>query len=71
MTIDHHNQFVVDKEVAMTVKMQDGVEVDTAGPMRKITIKEQLYVVGHSMCLPVADETEADALIEKFKRPAE
>jgi len=55
----------------MTVKMQDGVEVDTSGPMRKITIKEQQYVVGHNMCLPVADEAEADALIEKFKRPAE
>lgn len=49
------------------LNFSDGVKINTEGPLRKLRLKDGLYVVGNGMCIPVADDEEA----EKFLHPKE
>lgn len=50
----------------MKLKFSDGVVIDTEGPYRMIREHDGLYVVGHGMCIPVEDETEANSYIAEL-----
>ena len=50
------------------IKFNDGVNIDTSGPLRMLQLIDGLYIVGQGMCIPVSDEEEALALIKQFTR---
>ena len=50
-----------------TIKFTDGMEIKTDGEYRVIRKSYGLYVVGHSMCIPVHDAEEAEELLDKLK----
>lgn len=47
----------------MELKFNDGVIMETAGPLRKLHLEDGWYVVGKGFCIPVASEGEADKTI--------
>ena len=49
------------------LRFNDGIEIDTNGPLRILRLKDGLYVVGEGWCIPVGDTKEAKAIIERFK----
>ncbi len=49
------------------LRFNDGIEIDTNGPLRMLRLKDGLYVVGEGWCIPVEDTKEAEAIIERFK----
>tara|TARA_X000000950_G_scaffold279684_1_gene372853 strand:- start:92 stop:265 length:174 start_codon:yes stop_codon:yes gene_type:complete len=49
------------------LRFNDGIEIDTSGPLRMLRLKDGLYVVGEGWCIPVEDTKEAEAIIERFK----
>jgi len=51
----------------MMLRFNDGIEIDTSGPLRMIRLEDGLYVVGTGWCIPVEDTEEAETIIEKFK----
>jgi len=46
------------------LKFNDGIEINTQGPLRKMRLYDGWYVVGDGMLLPAEDEAEADVLID-------
>jgi hypothetical protein len=48
------------------LRFNDGVNIDTSGPLRTLRLKDGYYVVGQGMCIPVADREEARAIIEEM-----
>ena len=48
------------------LRFNDGVNIDTDGPLRMLHLKDGYYVVGQGMCIPVADREEALAVIEEM-----
>jgi len=53
----------------MELKFDDGVNIKTGGPLRKLHLEDGWYVVGKGFCVPVASECEADATILKMTEP--
>ncbi len=49
------------------IRFTDGVSFDTSGDLRTERRFDGLYVVGKGFLCPVADEKEAEELIERFK----
>lgn len=49
------------------LKFSDGVEIDTSGELRKLTLKDGMYVVGQGLLIPVKDEVEAETIISKLQ----
>ena len=49
------------------LRFNDGIKIDTNGPLRMLRLKDGLYVVGEGWCIPVGDTKEAKAIIERFK----
>lgn len=49
------------------LKFNDGVNIDTSGPLRKLRLSDGLYVVGNGMCIPVNSEEEANNFINPKK----
>jgi len=45
------------------LKFNDGVNIDTSGPLRKLHLSYGLYVVGNGKCIPVNSEEEANNFI--------
>tara|TARA_Y100000310_G_C20484252_1_gene716137 strand:- start:331 stop:513 length:183 start_codon:yes stop_codon:yes gene_type:complete len=48
------------------LRFNDGVNIDTSGPLRALCLRDGYYVVGKGMCIPVADREEARAMIEEM-----
>jgi hypothetical protein len=48
------------------LRFNDGVNIDTSGPLRVLRLKDGYYVVGQGMCIPVADREEAQELIREM-----
>jgi len=46
------------------LKFNDGVEIDTSGPLRKMQLEDGWYVVGEGILLPVDDENEANKCMD-------
>ena len=49
------------------LRFNDGVNIDTSGPLRCLRLKDGYYVVGLGMCIPVEDREEANAMIEEME----
>lgn len=47
------------------LRFSDGVEIDTSGELRVIHLKDGWYVVGHGLCMPVANRQEGLNVIEE------
>jgi hypothetical protein len=50
----------------MKLKFKDGVEIETSGRLRKLTLFDGVYVVGQGLCISVKDDQEADKIIQKL-----
>ena len=47
----------------MKLEFNDGITIETSGPLRKLQLEDGWYVVGKGFCIPVASEIEADKTI--------
>jgi hypothetical protein len=50
-----------------TLKFNDGIQVKTDGPLRKLKLADGWYVTGQGFLIPVRDEHEADEQINQLK----
>jgi len=50
----------------MKVKIREGVEIETSGPLRKLRLEDGWYVVGQGTLNTVDSEEEADLLIQQL-----
>jgi hypothetical protein len=50
----------------MKVKIIEGVEIDTGGPLRKVRLEDGWYVVGQDTLTTADSEEEADLLIQQL-----
>ena len=50
-----------------TLKFSDGVKINTSGKIRKLELKDGLYVVGRGFLIPCKDELEVEKLIKELK----
>jgi hypothetical protein len=48
------------------LRFNDGVNIDTSGPLRVLRLRDGYYVVGQGMSIPVCDREEAIKVIEQF-----
>ena len=48
------------------LRFNDGVNIDTSGPLRVLRLRDGYYVVGQGMCIPVCDREEATKVIKQF-----
>lgn len=46
------------------LRFNDGISVNTSGPIRKLQLKDGWYVVGNGMSIPVSSKKEADAMVK-------
>lgn len=53
-----------------TLKFSDGEEFDLSGSLRKECRKDDWYVLGENMLIPVKDEHDADEYILKHSQPS-
>ena len=44
----------------------DGVTIDTSGPLHCLTLEDGEYIVGEGVCIPVK-EGEADAVLKRIQ----
>lgn len=51
----------------MTLKFNDGVSVNTGGPLRLIRLPDGLYVTGWGYLIPVDDWDEGTSIIAELK----
>jgi len=51
-----------------TLRFNDGVNIDTDGPLRILHLKDGWYVVGEGYCIPVENRKEADETIMEMAR---
>ena len=49
------------------LKFSDGINIDTSGELRTLTLHDGEYVVGNGMCIPTKDMTESLEVIKKLK----
>jgi hypothetical protein len=48
------------------LRFSDGVNIDTSGPFRILTLQDGHYLVGNGMLIPVKSLDEAQKLLEKY-----
>ena len=53
------------------LKFSDGIQIDTSGELRELTLTDGLYVVGQGLLIPVSDKEEAQELINRLSKPEE
>lgn len=53
-----------------TLKFNDGVEINTGGPLRVLELKDGVYVVGQGRLIPVPSSQEGREVIKKLKEDA-
>lgn len=49
------------------IKFNDGINIDTSGPLRVLTLDDGVYVVGEGMLIPMNSYEEANNYIGKQK----
>lgn len=47
------------------LKFNDGVNINTSGPLRRLQLSDGLYVVGEGMLIPCNSEEEVKKFLEK------
>ena len=50
------------------LRFNDGIEIDTEGPLRLLKLEDGYYVVGEGMCIPVEGVQEGINLIKELKK---
>lgn len=50
------------------LKFSDGINIDTSGELRVLTLYDGMYVVGQGMLIPVKDSEEANKIIKDLKK---
>ena len=50
------------------LRFNDGIDIDTEGPLRLMKPPDGYYVVGKGMCIPVNDVHEGINLIKELKK---
>ena len=53
------------------LRFNDGVTIDTSGPLRTLRLRDGYYVVGEGMCIPVESREEAQELIREISHENE
>ena len=48
------------------LRFNDGIDIDTEGPLRLMKLPDGYYVVGKGMCIPVNDVQEGIAMIKEL-----
>lgn len=51
----------------MILKFSDNIEINTSGPIRRLSLSDGLYVAGNGMLIPCKDEKEVTKLINELK----
>jgi hypothetical protein len=49
------------------LRFSDGVNIDTSGTFRIISLKDGLYVTGHGYLIPIDNKNEGEAIINKLR----
>ncbi len=49
------------------LRFSDGVNIDTSGELRVLSLHDGLYVVGEGICFPVDSQEEAEQTIRDMK----
>ena len=57
-----------EKRKRTMLRFDDGIEVDTEGPLRLLKLTDGYYVVGRGMLIPVNDTQEGIILIKELGR---
>jgi hypothetical protein len=50
------------------LRFNDGININTSGELRILTLSDGVYVVGNGMLLPVKDRKEAEEYISKHTK---
>ena len=53
------------------LRFSDGVNIDTSGELRILSLHDGLYVVGEGICFPVDSQEEAEQTIRDMKERKE
>jgi len=48
------------------LRFSDGVTIDTSGPLRKLVLRDGIYLVGEGYLIPVKDEAEYQQIFDKL-----
>lgn len=52
----------------MTMRFDDGMEIDISGPLRIIQKRDGLYITGDRMLIPIRDAAEGRDIIYRLER---
>jgi hypothetical protein len=55
----------------MSIRFENGTEIDTGGPLRILRVEEGLYVTGEGHLIPCGSEEEAEETIRQMIRTTE
>jgi len=55
----------------MSIRFENGTEIDTSGPLRILHLYDGLYVVGEDHLIPCGSEKEAEETIRQMTRNIE
>ena len=50
-----------------TLRFNDGVSIETSGPLRIVLLKDGYYIVGEGYLIPVDSRAEGEQTIAKMK----
>ena len=59
-------QHYQEKRKRTMLRFNDGIDIDTEGPLRLMKLPDGYYVVGKGMCIPVNDVQEGIAMIKEL-----
>ena len=59
-------QHYQEKRKRTMLRFNDGIDIDTEGPLRLMKLSDGYYVVGKGMCIPVNDVQEGIAMIKEL-----
>jgi hypothetical protein len=55
----------------MSIRFDNGTEIDTSGPLRILRLEECLYVTGEGHLIPCGSEEEAEEIVREMVRGIE
>ena len=61
-------QHYQEKRKRTMLRFNDGIDIDTEGPLRLMKLPDGYYVVGKGMCIPVNDVHEGISLIKELQK---
>jgi len=64
--LQHTRMQYFEKRETSMLRFNDGIDIDTDGPLRLLKLPDGYYVVGKGMCIPVNDVQEGIAMIKEL-----